>query len=441
MGGLKRIVMAALFVFGALSGLAPGLAAGLAAGLAHAAGFDVEHATQAWLATVSGPARVRSDAYFEGRVWLSLWSTVFSVLICWLLLRMRLLAKVRDGMQRRGWRPWLGILACALVFLLADEVLSLPWSFYADFWREKQYGLMNQSLGAWLGEQAISFVLTAVFGSVFLLIIYAVIRKYPVRWWLIGTGLAAITFILIVMIAPVLLFPLFNTSTELPAGPVRDRIVALAQANHLAANHIYLVDESRQSDRISANVSGLGPTFRITLNDNLLRKTSPAETVAVSAHELGHYILGHLWKQTLALTLIWGTLLWLAARIAPSLIRYGGQRWGVRNLGDPASLPVLAGVLSVLSLLASPAFNTLIRVQESEADTFGLDAAREPDAWASAAMKLSPYRKIAPEPLEEMLVFDHPSGATRVRMAMQWKKDHVPGAQEVSPPSLPETRP
>jgi len=410
-------------------------------GVAHAAGFDVEHATQAWLATLSAPARARSDAYFEGRVWLSLWSTVMSVAICWLLLRLRLLPKVRDGMQRRGWRPWLGIMACALVFLLADELLSLPWSVYADFWREKQYGLMNQSLGAWLGDQAISFVLTAVFGSVLLLILYGVIRKVPQRWWLIGTGVSAAALTLLVLVTPVFIFPLFNTSTELPAGPVRERIVAMAKAQGVPADHIYLIDASRQSDRISANVSGIGPTIRITLNDNLLRQTSVAETASVMAHELGHYVLGHGWKTILSFTLLMGVLLWLTAQIAPPLIRFGGQRWGVRNLGDPASLPVLAGVLSVLSLLATPVTNTLIRVHESEADAFGLDAAREPDGFAGAAMKSAIYRKIAPGPLEEMLFYDHPSGTTRVRMGMQWKKDHVPGAHEVVPPPLPVTKP
>ncbi|MFM9935619.1 MAG: M48 family metallopeptidase [Novosphingobium sp.] len=430
--------MAALFVLCTVLGLAPELA--------HAAGFDAGHATQAWLATLSGPARVRSDAYFEGRVWLSLWSTVFSVLICWLLVRMRLLAKVRDGMQRRGWRPWLAILACAMVFLLADEVLSLPWSFYADFWREKQYGLMNLSLGAWLGDQAIGFVLTAVLGSVFLLIIYAVIRKYPERWWLIGTGLVAIAMTVATLLAPIFLLPLFNTSTELPDGPVRARIVAMAEARQVPADHIYLIDASRQSDRISANVSGFGPTVRISLNDNLYRKASLAETAAVMGHEIGHYALGHIWKRIILLTLLFGALLWLAAQVAPPLIRFGGQRWGVRGLGDPASLPVLAGLLSVLSLLATPVINTIVRVQESEADRFGLDAAREPDGFAGASMKLAGYRKIAPGPLEEMLFFDHPSGATRVRMAMQWKKDHMPDAQEVVPPHLPtaplpETKP
>jgi STE24 endopeptidase len=405
-------------------------------GLAHAAGFDVDHATQTWLAALSGPAKARSDAYFEGGIWLSLWGTLLSVGIYWFLLRVRLLPNVRDGMQRSGWRPWLGMLACALVFITVDTALSLPWSFYTDYLRERQYGLMNQSPGEWLGDQAIGLVISALFGSVLLLVIYAVIRSYPKHWWLIGTGVSAAAITLMVLIAPVFIVPLFNTTTELPAGPVRDRIVAMSKAQGVPAEHIYLIDASRQSDRISANVSGIGPTIRITLNDNLLNKSTPAETAAVMGHELGHYVLGHVWRMILSLTLLTAAMFWLTARAVPPLIRYGGQRWGVRGIADPASLPVLAGAVSVLSLLATPLTNTLIRAHESEADAFGLDAAREPDGFAGAAMRLSPYRKIAPGPLEEALFFDHPSGQTRVRMAMQWKKDHVPDATEVVPPKL-----
>ncbi|KUR73146.1 peptidase [Novosphingobium fuchskuhlense] len=425
-----------LFLFATLGLL------GALPGLAHAAAaFDVDHATRLWLATLSAPARARSDAYFEGGEWLALWNTVFSVALCWFLLRVRLLPKVRGAMHRRGWRPWLGVLACALVFIAADSLLSLPWTFYTAYWRERQYGLMNQSVLAWLGDQAIGFVLGAVLGSVLLLVIYAVIRKYPKHWWLIGTGVVGAAIAFLALITPVFIVPLFNTQSELPDGAVRARVVAMARAYNVPSEHIYLVDESRQSDRISANVSGIGPTIRISLNDNLLKKTSVAETAAVMGHELGHYVLGHVWRTIVVLTLLMGLLLWLASRIAPAMIRYGGQRWDVRGLADPASLPVLAGVLSVLTLLAMPLTNTLIRIDESEADAFGLAAAREPDGFASAAMRLSAYRKIAPGPLEEMLFFDHPSGQTRVRMAMQWKKDHVPGATEVVPPPLPDPKP
>ncbi len=409
--------------------------------LTHAAAFDVDHATQLWLATLGGPAKVRSDAYFEGREWLSLWSTLVALVLSWILLRSRLLPKVRDGMRRRGWRPWLGVLACAAVFLIADSLLSLPWSIYADYWRERQYGLMNQSLAAWLGDQAIALALSAVLGSVLVLVIYAVIRKYPRRWWLIGTGIVGLGITSLALIAPVFILPLFNTSVELPDGPVRARVVAMAQAHGVPAGHIYLVDASRQSNRISANVSGLGPTIRITLNDNLLKQTSVAETAAVMGHELGHYVLGHVWRLIVGVTLLTGVTLWLAARLVPPIIRFGGERWGLREVGDPASLPIFTGVLAVLGLLATPALNTLIRTSESEADAFGLDAAREPDGFAGAAMKLSAYRKIEPGPLEEMLFFDHPSGRTRVHMAMQWKKDHVPGATEFVPPPLPNPTP
>lgn len=410
-------------------------------GLAHAAAFDVDHATQLWLATLSASAKARSDAYFEGGEWLSLWGTLISLALCWFLLRVRLLPKVRNGMHRRGWRPWLGVLACALVFIVADSLLSLPWTFYTGYLRERQYGLMNQSVGAWLGDQVIGLALSAVLGSLLLLVIYAVIRKYPKHWWLVGTGVLGIAITFLMLITPVFIVPLFNTQSELPDGPVRTRVVAMAKAYNVPSEHIYLIDASRQSDRISANVSGLGPTIRISLNDNLLKKTSEAETAAVMGHELGHYVLGHAWRMIPLLTLLMGLLLWLTSRIAPALIRHGGQRWDVRGLADPASLPVLAGVLSVLSLLSAPLTNTLIRVDEIEADAFGLNAAREPDGFAAAAMKIAAYRKIAPGPLEEMLFFDHPSGKTRVHMAMQWKKDHVPNATEVVPPPIPDPKP
>jgi len=142
-------------------------------------------------------------------------------------------------------------------------------------------------------------------------------------------------------------------------------------------------------------------------------------------HELGHYVLGHVRGLlfSLALVILAGAVLiwWLAPRI---LARRGG-RWGVTDVADPASAPLLLAIFSVYTVVATPALNTLIRTAESEADAFGLDSAREPDGFASTAMKLSEYRKIEPSPLEEAIFFDHPSGRTRVRMAMEWKARHL----------------
>lgn len=410
-------------------------------GLARAAGFDVEHATQAYLHTLQGAARARSDAYFDGGIWVEFIEGLIAVIACWAIVRLRLLAGLRTRMERRGWRPWVIILACASVFLLASTVLTLPWTIWAHYWREKNYGLMNQTFGSWAGEQAISLLLTMVIGSVVLLAIMVLIRRFPKRWWLLGTGVIAGFMLLGTMLYPVYIAPLFNTYTELPQGPVRDRIVAMARANHVPAEHIYLADESRQSDRISANVSGMGPTVRISLNDNLLNRASVPEVAAVMGHELGHYVLHHLWWALLGLTVLTAMMLWAMARIVPALIRRGGRTWGLRDSGDPAAIPVIMGAYTFLSLLLIPATNAITRIEESQADAFGLDTAREPDGFAAIAMQLSQYRKIQPSALQEALFYDHPSGATRVRMAMQWKRDHVANPVEVTPPPLAASGP
>ncbi|MDF8332828.1 M48 family metallopeptidase [Novosphingobium cyanobacteriorum] len=406
------------------------------AGLAHAAPFDVEHATQAYLNTLQGAARARSDAYFDGGIWVEYIGGLVTVLACWVMVRLRLLAGLRTRMERSGWRPWIVTLACAALFLLVSSLIMFPWSIWADYVREKNYGLMNQTFGEWLGDQGIALALTMVFGSLMLLAIMAVIRRAPRRWWLLGTGVVTGAMALMLLLFPVFVAPMFNTYRELPAGPVRDRIVAMAQARGVPSAHIYLVDASRQSDRISANVSGIGPTVRISLNDNLLKRGTVPQVAAVMGHEMGHYVLRHLWWTLGALALLTAVMLWMASRVMPALVVWGGRRWALRDIADPAAIPVLIGVYAALSLLASPLTNAIVRIQESEADVFGLDVAREPDGFASIAMELSQYRKIDPPAWEEALFYDHPSGATRVRMAMQWKKDHVANAVEVVPPPM-----
>ena len=199
----------------------------------------------------------------------------------------------------------------------------------------------------------------------------------------------------------------------------------MAKANNVPAEHIYVFDASKQTKRISANVSGLGPTIRISLNDNLLNRTTLPETAAVMGHELGHYVLGHVTRSIIAFTAIFLAAFWLASRAVPAIVARFGNKWGLRDATDMAAVPVYSLVISLAFLLMTPITNSLIRSEESEADAFGLDAAREPDGFAITAMKLSEYRKIEPGPIEEMLFFDHPSGATRVRMAMAWKAKHL----------------
>lgn len=314
-------------------------------------------------------------------------------------------------------------------YVIISSAILVPWTIYTGYVREKQYDLLTQGFGDWAGEQAIDLAISVIAFSLIIALVMNGIRRSPKRWWLWGTGMAALAITLFIMIAPVFISPLFNTYTELAPGPVRDRIVGMAQSRGIPADHIYVFDQSKQHKRISANVSGIGPTIRISLNDNLLNRTTLAETAAVMGHEMGHYVLNHSLKLALGFGLIFGFCFWIASLVVPGILARWGSIWGLRGIDDVAAWPVYSIVISVLILAMTPIKNTLIRTHESEADAFGLDVAREPDGFAQAAMQLSEYRKIEPGPVEEMLFYDHPSGRTRVRMSMEWKARHIADPQ------------
>lgn len=387
--------------------------------------FDSEAATQAYLATLQGAARAKSDAYFEGGYWLLLWGTLISVLIDYALLRFGLSARFRNWAERVTSKRFLQSMLYAVPYMVATAIIALPWTIYTGYFREKQYDLLSQGFGEWGKEQLIGLAIGTIGMMVIIALVMAGIRRSPKRWWLYGTGIAVLFMAFVIMITPVFINPLFNTYKEMPAGPVRDRIVAMAQSQHIPAEHIYVFDQSKQHKRISANVSGLGPTIRISLNDNLLNRTSMAETTAVMGHEMGHYVLDHVLTLTLGFSLMFGAFFWIASRTVPSMIARWGEAWGLRGIDDVAAWPVYSIVLALLILLGTPVKNTIVRVNESQADAFGLDVAREPDGFASVAMKLSEYRKIDPGPVEEFVFYDHPSGHTRVKMAMDWKAKHL----------------
>jgi STE24 endopeptidase len=254
--------------------------------------------------------------------------------------------------------------------------------------------------------------------------IHAAIRRSPKGWWVGATAVTIAGLALFITIAPVYVQPLFNDYVPLPDGPVRSAVLSMARANGVPADDVYLVDASRQTDRISANVSGLFGTTRIALNDNLMRQ--PVDEVrAVMAHELGHYVLNHVWKMLITLAVIAAVLFLIIARLLPWMLQRFGPRWSITSVDDPAILPMMMIIAAIIGLPLTPVTNTLIRTQEMEADRFGLNAARAPEAFASVAMKLSQYRKIEPGPWEERLFFDHPSGHTRVQTAMRWKAEHI----------------
>lgn len=394
------------------------------------AGFDVEAATDAYLARLSPEARARSDAYFEGGYWLQLWDIVYTLGVAWLLLGTGLSARMRDLAERLSRRRPLQTVYYTVQYLVLTALLFFPLTLYRDFLREQRYGLATQTFGPWLGEQLVGLAVSTVLLALLFVPLYGVFRRAPRTWWIWGSLVGVVFLAFVILIAPVYIDPLFNTYVPLEDPDVSGRILSLARANGVDVDTVYQFDASRQTTRIGANVSGLLGTMAIRLNDNLLERCSPAAIEAVVAHEIGHYVLGHVYDGILFFGVVLVVALACVRWSFERACRRWGERWSVRGIGDLAGMPLLVGLFALFLFLATPVLNTYIRVNEVEADLFGLNAAGRPDGFAEAALELAQYRKLEPGPLEEWLLYDHPSGRSRIHMAMTWKAEHLPPAED-----------
>lgn len=389
------------------------------------ADFDVDRATQAYLDLLTPQQRQLSDAYFEGGYWLQLWGFLYGLVVCAIFLLTGLSRWMRDTSERLVRRPWLQTVIYAVLWLLAGFVLALPLSIYSDFFREHQYGLATQTFGGWFGDQLKGLAISLLIAPLLIALLYRAVRRAGARWWIWASGGAFVFIMLMVMLAPVYLAPIFNDYKPLREGPVRSAVLSLARANQIPTDNVVEFDASRQTTRISANVSGFAGTTRVSLNDNLLDKTSLPEIKAVMGHEMGHYVLNHVLRLLVYLTLVISLGLWFVHGVFDWLLARWGRRLGLRDRGDTAALPLAIAVLSTFFFLMTPLTNSITRQAEAEADMFGLDAAREPHGFAMAAMRLSTYRKIQPGALEEIVFYDHPSGYARVHGSMIWLKENL----------------
>jgi STE24 endopeptidase len=397
--------------------------------------LDPETATRAYLATLPSDAKARSNAYTEGGHWLTLWDFIVYGGVFILLLATGVSSRMRDAAERL---TRVRVLQNALYwaqFLTLVTLLTLPWDFYEGFVREHAYGLSNLTVGGWSAEEAKSFVLFLVSGVMIVAVPYALARRIPKNWWILGSVIAiAIEFVFIV-IAPVVLVPIFNSPKKLGDARVVSPILRLARQNGIAVTDVWEIDASKQSKRINANVSGALGTERITLNDNLLKRASVEEIEAVMGHEMGHYVLNHIYTGLLELGLLTAIGFAIVAALFERLrVRYETS-WRVRGVGDIAGVPLFALLFTTYFFVITPLTNTLVRTQEYEADLFGLNTARQPDGFAQIALKLSETRKLEPGVWEERIFYDHPSGRTRIFTAMRWKAENLPVASGATTPS------
>jgi Zn-dependent protease with chaperone function len=387
--------------------------------------FDVDAASDAYLALMPASAQARSDAYFEGGYWLTLWDFLLGAVIALLLLNLGWSAWMRNLADRITRFKWLQTFLYWVQYLLLTTLLGFPMAVYEGYFREWKYGLATQTFGPWLWDQTKALGLNMLLGGLFVVALFAVVRRLPRTWWIWGTVVSIVLMVFSIMIVPIFIVPTFNKVTRLDDPKVTKPILAMARANGIPAHDVWTMDASKQTTRMSANVSGFGKTMRITLNDNLLRRGSLEEIEAVMGHEMGHYVLNHIPKDviffTLVLLIAFGYLRWSL----DWCLRHWGDKWQIRGVADPAVLPLVVLLISIFFFVLTPIMNTHVRTAEAEADIFGINASRQPDGFAQAAIHLGEYRKMKPGPLEEWIFFDHPSGYNRIHRAMQWKAENL----------------
>ncbi|OFX19093.1 MAG: peptidase M48 [Bacteroidetes bacterium GWA2_31_9b] len=386
--------------------------------------FNPDISTEYYLNTLSPEQKQKSDSYFEGGYWLGLWGFLMELVIAFIFLSLGLSKWIKNIAEKVRNIHIQGFIYVAIYFLFS-YILTFPFSLYQGFFREHKYGLSNLDFIGWFSEEMIGLSLSLAFGSILLTFLYAVIRKVKQNWWIWGSGIMVLFLVFSMFISPVFISPLFNDYKPLENQEIKEEILSMARANGVPADNVYQFDASKQSNRISANVSGFGSTIRVSLNDNLLNECTPAEIKSVMAHELGHYVLNHVYEMLIYIALLifigFAFINWAYNK----LITRFKNKWAISGIADIGGLPLIVFLFTAFFFIASPIMNNIVRSNEVEADYFGLNTAREPDGFASVSMKLSTYRKIDPGKFEEIFLFDHPSGKTRVSTAMHWKAEHL----------------
>src|SRR5687768_2540001 len=359
-------------------------------------------------------SRIRDVLYFVGTAW--------GIGIMALLLVTRASRKIREAAERVTKKPFLRAMVYIALFTIVVAVIDFPLSYYSGFTVPHQFDLTDQTFGAWMLDQlkevAVGLVIGAIVGALALL----AIRRFK-RWWL-PMWLGSIPLILLmVVVQPVILDPLFNKFEPLKNAQLRQKLLDLASRAGIEGGRVYQVDKSKQTKTLNAYVNGIGPTKRIVMWDTLLAEMTEDEVLAVMGHEMAHYVLNHMWKGlgfSLSLSFFG---FFLAQQIHDRGLRRWGPRWGISAPGDPASIPWLLLILFAGAFLISPVAAAFSRHLEHQADVFSLELTHLNEPMAAAFVKLAENSKRdpSPHPFIEFWRYSHPPIAKRIPFSLTYK--------------------
>jgi STE24 endopeptidase len=398
-----------------------------------------------YIAEVRAGYNAENHAYFQRRVWLSIIEPLWTIAVGLVILFGGWAARMRDICRQLGKHRYVHVLVYLTLYSALAWVLTFPLSWYSGFALEHQFGLSTQNFAGWLADELKGQAVLIAFVGVLplLALAYRAMEKSPRRWWL-WFALATLPIVLFfTLIQPVVIDPIFNRFTPLSDETLKTEIVDLAKKAGIPGRNVYEVDQSTRTTTYNAYVNGFGASQRIVLWDTTLKGMTRDEILFVMGHEMGHYVLGHVWKGIVALALASFLLFWLASRMLNGLLGVFGQRWGIESLHDVASMPLLALTLSLISFGVQPIECAVSRMTEHEADLFGLEVTHLNYAGAGAFIKLASQNRANPEPPTWLVFWEytHPPLLERVRTALDyppWTNGHPnrffhPGRVEPTP--------
>jgi STE24 endopeptidase len=324
------------------------------------------------------------------------------------------LRRMCESICGRRWFWTTTLFVC--VYLILAALIALPFDYFVGYIHPHNSGWGHQSLADMFNGDGTQLVVQLILASLLIWLPYRLIARSPRRWWLY-CALVLIPIAFLALVAwPVWVDPLTTTYKPLDDRQLETRIDALATRCGIA--HIPVLVGGNNT-----RVTGLGPTNRIVLQNNLASVETPDQIVFTIGHELKHYVMGDNWKglAIIALCLLVG--FWLTDRLGRAALRRFSARWGFSELSDPASFPLILFLLTVLWLAILPFFNLFSRHIELEADRFGLELTHQNHEAAMVFVGDVQSRKVAPDWDTFFLIFQarHPSVAQRIEFANSYK--------------------
>lgn len=349
---------------------------------------------------------------------------IISLAILFLILFTGLSAKIRTFVSKIS-NNFFALWAYVGIFLVLEYIISFPFNVYRNFLVEGEYGFVNQTFFGWLSEDFLNLGVSILLTIIPVYFLYMLIKR--TKYWWLQFALGSMPFIVIlIVLAPIFISPLFNDFVELEDQQLKTEILNLADKAGIEGSDVFQVNASKQSSKVNAYVTGLFGTKRIVLYDNLINNFTTNEIKFVMGHEMGHYVLNHIWKGLALAIIVIALVLWLTGLTIQRFIDKFKDKIHFNSLSDFASLPLLVIYLSVIMFLFNPITNSLSRYQEHQSDIYGMEITDVTGEEAATAFdKLSAYNLSDPDPspFMEFWFYSHPSLQKRMEFVRNYRKN------------------